>query len=95
VRLDTNDYSVDPSAIGRLVSVTADLSRVRVRCDGRLVADHVRRFARHQTITDPAHVRAAAVLQKAFQQPRAKTDTSLTRDLADYDRAFGLPAELS
>ena len=39
VRLDTNDYSVDPTAIGRLVDVTADLERVRVRCEGRLVAD--------------------------------------------------------
>jgi transposase len=95
VRLDTNDYSVDPSAIGRLVTVAADLSRVRVRCDGRLVADHVRQFARHQTITDPQHVCAAAVLRTAFQQPRAKTDDSLTRDLSDYDRAFGLTGDLS
>ena len=31
VRLDTNDYSVDPTAIGRMVDVTADLDRVRVR----------------------------------------------------------------
>ena len=27
VRLDTNDYSVDPTAIGRMVDVTADLDR--------------------------------------------------------------------
>ena len=31
VRLDTNDYSVDPRVIGRIVDVTADLDRVRVR----------------------------------------------------------------
>ena len=30
VRLDTNDYSVDPAVIGRLVDVSADLDRVRV-----------------------------------------------------------------
>ena len=95
VRLDTNDYSVDPSAIGRLVDVRADLLRVRVRCDGRLVADHVRQFARHQTITDPNHVAVAAVLRKAFQQPRVKPNDSLRRDLSDYDRAFGLTGELS
>ena len=31
VRVDTNDYSVDPTAIGRQVAVTADLGRVQVR----------------------------------------------------------------
>ena len=34
VRLDTNDYSVDPTVIGRMVDVTADLDRVRVRATG-------------------------------------------------------------
>ncbi len=46
VRLDSNDYSVDPTVIGRQVTVTADLERVRVRLDGRLVADHARVWAR-------------------------------------------------
>ena len=31
VRLDTSDYSVDPTVIGRMVDVAADLDRVRVR----------------------------------------------------------------
>jgi hypothetical protein len=91
VRLDTCDYSVDPGVIGRLVDVTADLDRVRVRAEGRVVADHSRLWARHMTVTDPVHVEIAAMLRKQFQQPRATTgDDSLTRDLADYDRAFGL-----
>ena len=34
VRLDGNDYSVHPAAIGRRVEVVADLDRVRVSCDG-------------------------------------------------------------
>ncbi len=96
VRLDTNDYSVDPSAIGRVVEVSGDLERVKVRADGRVVADHARSWARGQTITDPAHVQTAAVLRKQFRQPRSSavagediTD-GLARDLADYDRAFGL-----
>ncbi|GAA1646273.1 hypothetical protein GCM10009744_41630 [Kribbella alba] len=33
VRLDTNDYSVDPTLIGRMVDVAADLERVRVRAE--------------------------------------------------------------
>jgi len=48
VRLETNDYSVDPAVIGRLVEVTAGLERVRGRADGCLVADHLRAWARVQ-----------------------------------------------
>jgi hypothetical protein len=92
VRLDTNDYSVDPSVIGRMVDVAADLDRVRVRAEGRLVADHVRVWARGTTVTDSAHVEAAAWLRRQFQHPRAVGSLAddLARDLADYDRAFGL-----
>ena len=93
VRVASNDYSVDPAAIGRLVAVTADLQRVRVRLDGRLVADHARVWARHITVTDPTHVQTAAVLRDQFRQPRhVDTSDALLRDLADYDRAFGLDA---
>ena len=56
VRVDANDYSVDPNVIGRLVTVTADLQRVRVRLEGRVVADHSRVWARHMTVTDTVHV---------------------------------------
>jgi hypothetical protein len=91
VRVDSNDYSVDPAAIGRLVDVTADLERVRVRLGGRLITEHDRVWARGSTITDPAHVATAKLLREQFQRPRAiSLDDELTRDLADYDRAFGL-----
>ena len=49
VRLDSNDYSVHPSVIGRRIEVIADLGRVRAFCDGRVVADHDRVWARHQS----------------------------------------------
>jgi transposase len=92
VRVDSSDYSVDPAVIGRFVDVTADLSRVEVRHDGRLVAAHDRVWARGMTITDPAHVAAAKALREQFQRPRAAPDPheGLGRDLADYDRVFGL-----
>jgi hypothetical protein len=102
VRLDTNDYSVDPTMIGRMVEVAADLDRVRVRCEDRIVAEHVRVWARGATVTDPAHLQTAAWLRKQFQQSRIPTAAGaagaagddqardLVRDLADYDRAFGL-----
>jgi len=92
VRVDSNDYSVDPAVIGRFVDVTAGLARVEVRQKGRLVAAHDRVWARGMTITDPAHVATAKVLREQFQRPRpaADPDQELVRDLADYDRAFGL-----
>jgi hypothetical protein len=97
VRIDTCDYSVDPHAIGRLVDVTADLERVRVRADGRIVADHSRAWARGLVITDPAHRHAAAALRRQFQHPRAAAgaEDDLVRDLADYDRAFGITEDLN
>ncbi|MEV1129300.1 IS21 family transposase [Agromyces sp. NPDC049794] len=92
VRVDSSDYSVSPAAIGRVVDVTADLDRVRIRMGGRIVAEHQRVWARGLTVTDPSHVEEAAVLRRQFQQPRtlAAVDDGLGRDLADYDRAFGL-----
>lgn len=91
IRLDASDYSVDPAAIGRIVDITADLDRVRVRLDGRTVADHARVWARGSTITDPAHLEAAKRLRQQFQTPRAAMAADdLSRDLADYDRAFGI-----
>ena len=94
VRVDSSDDSVDPRVIGRLVDVSADLARVRVHCAGHLVAEHRRVFARGQVLTDPAHVEMARVLRRAFRdRPMHVPDDGLTRDLADYDRAFGLAGE--
>ena len=100
VRLDTNDYSVDPHLIGRIVDVAADLDHVRVRADGRLVSEHQRAWARGSTITDPEHLATAALLRKQFHHPRAGAAgddpaRDLHRDLADYDRAFGLDGQVS
>ncbi|NYI40417.1 Mu transposase domain-containing protein [Demequina lutea] len=95
VRLDASDYSVDPNAIGRIVDVIADLDRVKVRLAGRIVADHARVWARGSTVTDPAHVEMARRLRQQFQQPRPAPAEDLKRDLADYDRAFGLNEEVA
>ena len=90
VSIAGNDYSVDPSAIGRIVDVTATLDKVTVKCGDRVVADHQRLWPRGKTLTDPAHVATAKALRDTFQQPRGTDDDALTRDLADYDQAFGL-----
>src|SRR3982074_1106948 len=64
IRFDSNDYSVHPSVIGRRIETIADLNQVRVLCGGRLVADHERIWAWHQTISDPEHVDAAKALRR-------------------------------
>ncbi len=95
LRLDSNDYSVHPGVIGRRVELRADLERVQVHCEGLLVADHVRCWARHQTLTDPAHLDAAHKLRRqrlkvTRQQPVQLELEVEQRRLADYDTAFGL-----
>jgi len=92
VRLDGNDYSVHPGAVGRRVLVRADLDRVHAFCDGEMVAEHERIWATHQTLSDPAHVEAAKVLRRrriaakhAVAEPQV-----VTRSLTDYDTAFGV-----
>jgi transposase len=92
VRLDSNDYSVHPAVIGRRIEVVADLSRVRVLCDGNLVADHQRIWAKHQTITDAVHLAAARALRKErleVVRPAGEPQVE-QRDLADYDRMLGI-----
>jgi len=92
IRLGSNDYSVHPSVIGRRIEVIADLHRVRALCDGRLVADHERVWAWHQTISDPEHVAAAKALRRervGVLRPVTEPDVE-QRCLADYDAALGL-----
>ncbi len=96
VRLDSNDYSVHPAVIGRRIEVIADLDRVKVFCEGKLVADHQRVWAWHQTITDPDHLEAAKVLRRtrvgALRPVRdAEVEFAVEqRPLADYDTALGI-----
>ncbi|MDI6908210.1 IS21 family transposase [Nocardioides sp.] len=97
VRVFGNDYSVHPTAIGRMVDVVADLDLVIVRLEGRVIADHPRAWGTALTITDPDHVSAAARLRDAFQTPRGMpTEAAVVlRDLADYDSAFGVNIEVA
>jgi transposase len=91
VRVAGNDYSVDPSAIGQLVDVHSTLTAVTVSRAGRVLASHDRCWAARQTLTDPNHVQTAAALRHQFQHnPPPVASDHLLRDLADYDRAFGV-----
>jgi len=93
IRLDSNDYSVHPAAIGRLVEVRADLQTVTVTLAGKTVAEHARCWARHQTLTDPDHQQAAAALRAARHRSPTPVEDVERRALSDYDAAFGLTDE--
>ena len=75
VRIDSNDYSVDPRAIGRFVDVHAGLERVVVTCAGRVVACHDRCWDARRTITDPAHQATAKQLRADLAASRAERRT--------------------
>jgi transposase len=92
VRVDSNDYSVDPGVIGRRVEVVAGLDLVTVTCQGQRVAWHERCWADHQSITDPAHADAAVQMRQARRLvPVPTVDTTVARRLlSDYDRVLGV-----
>jgi transposase len=95
VRIASNDYSVHPSVIGRMVEVVADPEQVTVTCGGQLVARHARCWAAHQTITDPAHAQAAALLRRTRVQAVTALDDPgevvvEQRRLSDYDALLGV-----
>lgn len=98
VRVDGNDYSVDPRRIGRFIDVRTTLTEVLAFCDGQAAARHARSWRARQTITDPAHVQTAARLRARFQDQQqsrparrhADGHPVAIRALSDYDSLFGV-----
>ena len=82
LRLDTNDYSLDPALVGRRVEVTARQRTVTaVALDtGEVACRHARVFARHRTITALEH----ACALKAGRVVPAETPVEV-RPLDRYD----------
>jgi len=82
VRLDTNDYSLDPRLVGRRVEVRLGQRQITgVALDGGEVAcAHARSYARHRTITDLAHARALRAGRQGRTEPEVEQ-----RPLARYD----------
>ena len=99
VRVAGNDYSVDPTVIGRFVDVRCGLTLVTVACAGLSVASHPRCWDQRRTISDPAHVATAHTLRTQYRTQRAKGPATAhtageevgVRPLSDYDELFNLP----
>jgi transposase len=83
VRVDSNDYSLDPRLVGRRVEVRASQREIlAVALDtGELACRHARSFARHRTITALEHARALRELRGAPAEPEVET-----RPLERYDQ---------
>lgn len=88
VRVDTNDYSVNPRFVGRRVDVRVTLDEVIVRCEGTEVARHRRFLGRHQTLLLPEHVRVMRAIRLEAQLAAAPAVETFVeeRDLGVYDR---------
>jgi transposase len=83
VRVDSNDYSLDPRLVGRRVELRVSQREViAVALDtGELACEHRRSFARHRTITALEHARALRELRGAPSEPEVEQ-----RPLQVYDQ---------
>jgi hypothetical protein len=83
VRVDTNDYSLDPRLVGQRVEIRVSQREVlAVALDtGELAARHTRCFARHKTLTALEHARALKVARRGSG---GELEVE-TRPLARYD----------
>jgi transposase len=82
LRVDTNDYSLEPRLVGRRVEVRVSQREVVAAAleTGELACRHPRSFARHRTITALEHARELRELRGAPPEPEVER-----RPLARYD----------
>jgi hypothetical protein len=85
IRVDRNDYSIDPVFAGRRIEVRVSQAEITavVWDTGELAARHQRVFAGHQTIVDPAHQNRLEV-QRTRRRQRHQVDVE-QRSLSVYD----------
>jgi Mu transposase, C-terminal domain len=86
IRIDRNDYSIDPRFAGRRVEVRVSQSEVTaVALDtGELAARHRRVFAGNLTFTDPAH-QTELERRREQRQQRHQVEVEI-RPLSRYDQ---------
>ena len=90
VRVDTNDYSVNPRFVGRRVEVRVTLDEVVVTCEGTEVARHRRCLAKHQSLLAAEHARVMRAMRAEAIVAAAFDAAVEERDLAVYDRIGGV-----
>jgi transposase len=89
VRVDTNDYSVNPRFVGRRVDVRVTLDEVVVTCDSTEIARHARCLAKHQSLLAADHARILRSMRAEAALAAALEAEVEERDLAVYDQITG------
>ena len=89
VRVDRNDYSIDPRLVGRRVEVRASQDQIGavVLDSGELACRHRRVFAGALTFTDPAH-QTELERQREKRRERHEVEVEI-RPLSRYDAVIG------
>jgi len=89
VRVDRNDYSIDPAFAGRRVEVRVSQSAVTavVLDTGELACRHRRSFAGGLTVTDPAH-QSELERRRVERRQRHQVEVEI-RPLSRYDALIG------
>jgi hypothetical protein len=90
VRVETNDYSVNPRYVGRRIDVRVDLDWVVATCAGVEVARHRRFYGKHRVFLDAAHAITLRQMRAEATVTSAVEAAVQERDLADYDKALGV-----
>ena len=85
VRVDTNDYSVNPRLVGRRVEVAVTLDEIVVTCERTEAARHRRCLAKHQTLLVADHARILRQMRIEATEPKPVEVTVEERDLGVYD----------
>lgn len=88
IRVDANDYSVNPRYVGRRVGVRVTLEEVVVTCEGTEVARHRRCLAHHQSLLDPHHARVLRAMRAEARVAAPIATDVEERDLTVYDRIW-------
>jgi nucleotide-binding universal stress UspA family protein len=90
VRFDLNDYSIPPEAVGRVLTLAASDTVVRILDGAAEIARHHRSYDRHQLVLDPAHQQALLqVKRKAFHStPMGGLAQVVPESEALLDKAF-------
>ncbi len=90
VRVDRNDYSIDPAFAGRRVEVRVSQTEITavVLDTGELAARHRRVFAGGLTVTDPAHQTELERQRERRRRRRDEVEVEI-RPLSSYDALIG------
>src|SRR5665647_800242 len=91
VRVASVDYSMPPGYAGRRVQIRLALHELRIFCEGRLVAAHVRSYVPADVVRDGEHMAALREAQAAQRRLRDGEPELPAVDLARYDALVGAP----